>query len=64
MNIGILCIRAASCKTQQEKITKQDKITQQENTFLGIKCGFLLSYISCWVIFSCWLLHEAALVPI
>ena len=43
LNIGILCIRAASCKTQQEKITKQDKITQQENTFLGIKCVFLLS---------------------
>ena len=28
-------LRAASCKSQQEKIT------QQENKFLGIKCVFL-----------------------
>ena len=34
---------ATSCKSQQEKIT------QKENTFLGIKCVFLLStvYFSC-----------------
>ena len=32
-------------KSQQEKITKQEKITQQENTFLGMKCVFLLSYL-------------------
>ena len=31
-------VRATSCKSQQEKIT------QQENTFLGIKFAFLLSY--------------------
>ena len=24
---------ATSCKSQQEKITKEEKITQQENTF-------------------------------
>ena len=44
--------RAASCKSQQEKITKQEKISQQENTFLGLKCVFLLT------------LHEAAQVYI
>ena len=36
---------AASCKTQQEKKT------QQENTFLGIKCVFLLSYFFLLVLF-------------
>ena len=40
----MLCIGAASCKSQQEKITKHEKITQQEDTFLGIKCVFSLGY--------------------
>ena len=37
-------LRAASCKSQQEKITKQEKNNPRRNHILGIKWVFFLSY--------------------
>ena len=37
-------LRAASCKGQQEKITKQEKNNPRRNHILGIKWVFFLSY--------------------